>query len=195
MTDKTALIQPDRDQPAVTIHLVDKDGLDAFRKTLTTAQRSAADAQKFAADASTHAVLTDGDGWAIAAGVASVNAMSAWCLARLAEALPAGTYRLAGVEAGAALFGWITAQYRFDRYRSDPDAVGPRILLTRQVAAIDAALAEAAATALVRDLVNTPGEDMGPAQLEDEVRALAKVHGGEITTPSAAPPRAPTRRA
>ncbi len=79
-------------------------------------------------------------------------------------------------EPGPALFGWVTGQYRFDRYLSKPSEEGARVLLTKDVAAIAPALAEAAATALVRDLVNTPAEDMGPAQIENEAHILAKAH-------------------
>ncbi|PKB19548.1 leucyl aminopeptidase [Novosphingobium kunmingense] len=184
MTDKNALIQPDRNQSAVPIHLVDKDGLDAFVKTLTAAQRSAVQAQKFTADGYSHAILPDGDGWFVAAGVANSASLSSWCMAKLAEVLPAGTYRRVGGEPGPALLGWVTGQYRFDRYRADSDAEGPRVLLTKEVKQIDAALAEAAATALVRDLVNTPAEDMGPAQLEHEAQLVAKAHGAEFKVTS-----------
>ncbi len=114
------------------------------------------------------------------AASANPDSLSSWCMAKLAEALPAGTYRRAGGEPGAALLGWATGQYRFDRYRSDAKPEGARILLTGEVKAIDPALAEAAATALVRDLVNTPAEDMGPAQLEEQAEALAKAHKADI---------------
>ncbi len=109
-------------------------------------------------------------------GVANTENLSSWCLAKLAEVLPAGTYRRAGGEPGPGLFGWVTGQYRFDRYLSKPSEEGPRVLLTKDVAAIAPALAEATATALVRDLVNTPAEDMGPAQIEAEAHNLAKAH-------------------
>src|SRR5206468_2211015 len=42
------------------------------------------------------------------------------------------------------------------------------------------ALAEAQATFLVQDLVNTPAEDMGPAALEAAAEALAKQHGAKV---------------
>jgi leucyl aminopeptidase len=71
----------------------------------------------------------------------------------------------------------MSAQYRFDRYRTAPAREeAPRVLLTHHVDALPLALAEAAAVAMVRDLVNTPAEDMGPAALEAEARALAKAH-------------------
>ena len=180
MSDKHALIQPDRGQAAIPLHLVDKAGLEAFVKALSTPQRAALAAQKFIADGYSSAIVPDGDGWFVVSGVANALSLSSWCMAKLAEVLPAGTYRRARGEPGPALFGWVTGQYRFDRYRADPATEGPRILLTSDVAAIAPALAEAAATALVRDLVNTPAEDMGPAALEAEAAKLAKAHGAEL---------------
>ena len=41
-------------------------------------------------------------------------------------------------------------------------------------------VAEALAEMKVRDLVNTPAEDMGPAALESEIEALAKAHGAQV---------------
>ncbi len=180
MSDLNALIQPDRGQKAIAIHLVDKPGLDAFVKSLSAPQRAALAAQKFEADGYAHAILPDGDGWFVVSGVANVNSLSSWCMAKLAEILPPGTYRREGGEPGPALYGWVTGQYRFDRYRKDPAPDGPRVLLTKDVKAIDPALMEAAATGLVRDLVNTPAEDMGPAQLEHEVQLIAKAHHAEF---------------
>ncbi|SFF74484.1 leucyl aminopeptidase [Novosphingobium sp. CF614] len=180
MSDKNALIQPDRGQKAIAIHLVDKDGLETFRKGLSAPQRAALDAHKFVADGYQYAVMPDGEGWAVAAGVANVADLSSWCMAKLAEKLPAGTYRRISGEPGPAMLGWITGQYRFDRYLSDPDAEGARVLLTGEPASIGAVTAEAEAVMLVRDLVNTPAEDMGPTQIEAEAENLHKAFRAEI---------------
>ena len=180
MTNKDELIQPDRGQNAISIHLVDKPGFADWLKTLSTPQRAAVAAQKFEADGYAHAIIPDGDGWLVASGVANTQSLSSWCMAKLAEVLPPGTYRRAGGEPGPALFGWVSGQYRFDRYKSDPASDGPRILLTQDVAVIEPVLAEADATRLVRDLVNTPAEDMGPAQLEHEAHTIAKAHKAEF---------------
>lgn len=184
MTDKHALIQPDRGQQAIALHLVDKTTLADFLKSLNAGQRAALAAQKFEGGGYEHAIVPDGDGWFAVAGVANVDDLSSWCMAKLAEVLPGGTYRRVGSEPGKALHGWVTGQYRFDRYRKDATDVEPRILLTKDVARIEPALAEAAAVMVVRDLVNTPAEDMGPLQLESEVRALAKRHHAEVTVVS-----------
>jgi leucyl aminopeptidase len=179
MTDKHALIQPDRGQQATPIHLVDRKGLEAFSKALSGPQRAALAAQKFEGEGFSHAILPEGDSWSVVAGVADAAALSSWCMAKLAEVLPAGTYRRADGEPGAALHGWVTGQYRFDRYR-EAGKEGPRVLLTKEVKAIEPALAETAATALVRDLVNTPAEDMGPADLEAAAEAIAKPHKADL---------------
>ena len=181
MADKDALIQPDRGQKANEIHLVDKAGFGDWLKRLSGPQRAAVEAQRFTAGSADIAIVPNGDGWFAAGGVNDRACLSSWCLAKLAEQLPAGAYRLAGCEAGAALLGWQTAQYSFSRYRSEPHEEGDRILLTKQAKSIEPALAEARAVFAVRDLVNTPAEDMGPSALEAEVEALAKAHGAKLS--------------
>ncbi|MAF28299.1 MAG: aminopeptidase [Croceicoccus sp.] len=185
MTEKTALIQPDRGQDAIPIHLVNKDGFDDWAKGLSGPQRAALKAQGFTGKGYQTAIVPDSDGtgpgWFAVGGVANPDELSSWCMAKLAEKLPAGTYRRAGGDPGPALFGWQTAQYRFTRYREDKDAEGPRILLTGEVALIDEAIAEAEAANLVRDMVNTPAEDMGPEAIEAQVTAIAKAFDAEVS--------------
>jgi leucyl aminopeptidase len=135
MSDRTDLIQPDRGQEAIPIHLVNKEGFESWAKALSRPQRAALAAQKFDGTPYQVGIVPDGDGWFAVGGVANPNELSSWCMARLAEALPAGTYRRApekdgGGEPGAALFGWQTAQYRFTRYREEKEPEGPRVLLT-----------------------------------------------------------------
>ena len=180
MSDRTDLIQPDRGQEAIPIHLVNKEGFESWAKALSGPQRAALAAQKFDGGGYQVGIVPDGDGWFAVGGVADPDDLSSWCMAKLAEALPAGKYRRADGEPGHALFGWQTAQYRFTRYREDKDAQGPRVLLTKDAGRIAAAEAEARATSLVQDLVNTPAEDMGPADLEGVAEALAKEYGAKV---------------
>lgn len=181
MTIATDLIQPDRGQDAIAIHLVSKDSFESFAKSLSGPQRASLKGQKFTGGGYEVGIVPDGEGWFAVGGVADPDDLSSWCLAKLAEKLPEGTYRLAAGSPGPALFGWQTAQYRFDRYLDDADAEGPRVLLTSDVAKIDLVSAEAQATSLVRDLVNTPAEDMGPAALEAEAERIAKERDARIT--------------
>ncbi len=149
MSKNTDLIQPDRGQDAIDIHLVDKDGFEDWAKRLSTPQRAALAAQKFTGGGYETAIVPDGDGWFAVGGVADPAELSSWCMAKLAEVLPAGVYRRAEGEPGPALFGWQTAQYRFRKYKDDKKAEGPRILLTKEAKKADAAKAEARAAMLV----------------------------------------------
>jgi leucyl aminopeptidase len=175
------LIQPDRGGEAVGIRLVNKDTFQTLALTLSGPQRSALAAQRFTGGGYQVGIVPDGEGWFAVGGVTDPARLSSWCLANLAEQLPVGTYRLLDGDAGAALHGWQTAQYRFTRYKDDPEAAGPRILLTGEAKAIGPALAEARAVALVRDLVNTPAEDMGPAALEEVAERIAREHGAKLS--------------
>lgn len=180
MSIQADLIQADRGQDAIAIHLVNKAGFDEFAKGLSGPQRAALKAQKFVGNGYQVGIVPDGEGWFAVGGVADPAELSSWCLAKLAEELPEGTYRLHGRQPGPALHGWQTAQYRFTRYSNDPEAEGPRILLTEDVAKIELAVAEAQACALVATLVNTPAEDMGPAELEAEAERICKEQKAEL---------------
>ena len=181
MADKQTLIQPDQGQEAISIHLVNRDGYSDWRKKLSTSQRAALEGQKFDGSGYQVGIVPDGDGWFAVGGVADPKELSSWCMAKLAENLPEGTYRRAESEPGPALHGWQTAQHIFDRYKKPERPTGPRVLLTKDVKAIDSAVAEAQAVCLVRDLVNTPAEDMGPAALEEQCEKLAKQHSAKLS--------------
>jgi len=163
MTDNTPLIQPDRGQDAIAIHTVTKNGFKDWAKSLTAAQRASLAAQKFTGKSGQKAIVSDGDAWFAACGISDPEALDSWALASLSGSLPAGTYRLAKGEAGLALHGWQTAQYRFIRYKDAKDAEGPRILLTKQVKAIEPAIAEATADMLAPRLLHLEwGSDKDP---------------------------------
>jgi leucyl aminopeptidase len=87
---------------------------------------------------------------------------------------------------GQAALGWLLAQHRFDAYltRKDEPEPGPRVLVTDEPAKIDRIVRLAEATALVRDLVNTPAADLGPAELEQAVRDEGARSGAQVRVTS-----------
>ena len=163
----TALIQPDKGQNATDLHLVNDAGFADWAKRLNDGQRAMLEAQNFTGKGYETAIVPatpgEGNAWFAVGGVADPDSLSSWCMARLAEVLPAGTYRLQGREPGPALHGWQTAQYKNLAFRSDAEAPGARVLLTQNANAIEPAIAEAQAVNLVRRLVDAPPEVMGPA--------------------------------
>jgi leucyl aminopeptidase len=182
VTNAAILLQADKGQHAVPLHLVDKKGFEAWLKAQPARVRQAAQAQGFKGEGFQLAILPgERDSWSALLGVADVAELSPWCLAKAAESLPEGAYRVAGRGPGPAVLGWLLGQYRFERYRGDKKAAGPRVLLTDEPARIDESVLIAEATFLVRDLVNTPAGDLGPAELETAALALAQESGAKVS--------------
>ncbi|MEO6216986.1 MAG: leucyl aminopeptidase family protein [Sphingomonas sp.] len=172
-------LQPDRGQAARTIELVAASGFDTWLNAQPPRTRAAVAAQKMKGKAGSSLTLPgESDDWSVVLAIPD-GTLGPWDLAKLAEGLPEGTYRLSGGEAGAAMLGWVLGQYCFDRYRKS-EREGPRILLSSEPARMAEALKIAAATAKVRDLVNIGASDLGPAELEAEARALAEANGATI---------------
>jgi leucyl aminopeptidase len=182
MTDYSNLIQPDSGQAATEIEIISKEGFADWFSSQPGPVRAAASAQKFDGSVGDFAILhiPGSEDWKAALIVSDAAKLEHWSLAKAAEALPEGTYRLKGAETGDALLGWLLGQYRFDEYRSEPKLKGARILLTSEPGRIENAVSQAEATALVRDMVNRPPIDFGPQELEAEAARLAKAHKGKL---------------
>lgn len=104
-------------------------------------------------------------------------------LASLPEKLAAGNYHLVADWSPAqrlqAALGWGLACYQFGLYLK-PKKEMPSLLLDEDIAT--AAERLLAAQSLVRDLINTPTEDLGPSQLADVMRADADQFGASMST-------------
>ena len=180
MTDFAPLLQPDRGQPARSIAVVRPGDFEAWLSAQPPRIRTLIAAQRITGKAGNRAILPgEGpDDWA-ALLVCDEPESSPWRIASQGEILPEGSYRLAEGPLGAAGLGWLLGQHRFDAYRT-PEPAGPRVLLTREPAAIDETVRIAGAVARVRDLVNLGASDMGPAELEAEAAVLATRHGSKL---------------
>ena len=187
MSDLTALLQPDKGQHATPLHLVDKKGFDPWLKAQPTRVRQAVSAQGFRGEGYQLAILPGEQAqWSAVLGVAKVDELGPWCLAKAAETLPEGGYRVAGSGSGPAALGWLLGQYRFERYKKAERATGPRVLLSSEPARIEEIVAVAEAVSLVRDLVNMPAGDLGPAELEAAAREVAGEFGADVAVTSGA---------
>jgi leucyl aminopeptidase len=100
---------------------------------------------------------------------------------RLPLLLPAGTYRFANAphDVRLAALAFALGAYKFTRYRK-ADASGAKLELPEGVDGAELSRI-AAGVALARDLINTPANDLGPAELEQAARDLAARHGAGIT--------------
>jgi len=92
--------------------------------------------------------------------------------------LPEGDYHLEGEIGALDALAFVLGTYRFTRYRTNSKG---RVRLKLGAGDDAAALARTfEAVSLVRDLVNTPANDLGPAELEDAARRLAARHGASF---------------
>ena len=139
-------------------------------------------ATEFRAAPHTHALLPDATGRIASVLVGVRDASDIYALSHLPLALPAGRYTLApGFEGGtviahdAAALSWQLGAYQFTRYKKSRRE--PALLVLPPSPAISQAQNIFAAVKLVRDLVNTPTEDMGPQHLADVAKTLADEFG------------------
>lgn len=104
---------------------------------------------------------------------------------KLARLLPAGHWHTQNTAEDSGLFalGFLLGGYQFNRYKQDAAAEEQQSVQLFVEGLTDRAeirrLAEA--SAMTRDLINTPTSDMGPDALELTARALADAYGAKFT--------------
>ncbi|MDI3262170.1 MAG: leucyl aminopeptidase family protein [Fulvimonas sp.] len=177
------LIPAASERDEIAIEAVTAETLDAIRARLPAAQRQWLADCGFTAAPGRWIGLPDAQGRLerVLVGVDRREPFAA--LAELPQALPIGRYRLdeAGVplELRLAALGWALGAYRFRLYRKpsrEPAALAlPAELLGQLAPLVDASY-------LVRDLVNTPTEELGPAELALDIERLADMHQARVRT-------------
>ncbi|ATN32550.1 leucyl aminopeptidase [Rhizobium sp. ACO-34A] len=115
-------------------------------------------------------------------GLGSNPSENPFLTGKLARSLPAGDWHIetAPLTANRLLLGYGLGSYSFDRYRSERPAE-PKLLIPQDADAADIKR-QLAGVFLARDLINTPTNDMGPADLENAFRALAEHYKAEATS-------------
>ncbi len=108
----------------------------------------------------------------------------------LPQSLPEGTYyidtALSHTQAVNLCLGWALACYDFNRYKApspDTDKKYAKLVWPKGVSKADQRFIQSVfeATTLVRDLINTPAQDLGPAQLAAAARKVAKTYKAKYT--------------
>ena len=103
-------------------------------------------------------------------------------LAAFSESLPEGIYAFRDLPAecsdATAILAWLLGTYSFDHYRKRGKR--PAKLAVRNDSEAEEANRIAEGVFLARDLINTPANDMGPAELANAATDLARRHGADI---------------
>jgi leucyl aminopeptidase len=178
ITDRKAF-----DKAATPILATDAQSLGGLLDSLPATERKWARASGFEGAQGTFALLPDAKGGVARVLVGVRDGADPWALAALPLKLPRGRYALGkgsvAVAAEHAAFSWDLGSYQFARYKKAKRAAAQ--LQLEATARVKESLDLAQAVRLVRDLVNTPAEDMGPEELSRLVRTEAERFGGEFT--------------
>jgi leucyl aminopeptidase len=165
------------DTGATPIWCVDTATWPAVRDRLSAAERAFADAAGFKPEAGNHLLLSSPDGTIAGALFAldppKTRDANPFMPGKLAGILPDGAWRFATPPSDPRLaaLAFALGTYRFTRYRKS-DARNVRLQLPDGVDGAELTrIVEA--VFLVRDLINTPSNDCGPAEIEAAARALA----------------------
>ena len=122
-------------------------------------------------------LISDADGILIKAFAGLGNSDDTYALAHAVNRLPVAHYSVAQPLSTTAMLAWSTAQYKFDRYKNH--TARPRVLAI-PIDDFPTIQAESHAVFMVRDLINTPTNDMGPEDMADVMAQLARSHHAEF---------------
>jgi len=165
---------------AVSLIPLQKGDLDDWLQSAASHQRQWAEAAGFKARPGQFCLLPgpDNEIQNVIFGMQKEGWLDQLC--GLFSKLPEGNYRLQcdwnREQRVQASLGWGLAAYRFDRYKKS-NGRQTTLLLDEDIELEVRSLCDA--QCLVRDLVNTPTEHMGPAQLADAVSEQAELFGAD----------------
>lgn len=160
------------------VHVVRPDGLNAFLDRLPPGQSGFLRETSFAGKAGEFRFLPGPEG--VAAAVLGIGTeASPFVFGSLSGQLTdAGAWRLApgDYDDDDAILGYCLGAYRYNRFRAG--GRGPALLFVP--AGHETSLAQASATWMVRDLINTPANVLGPVELADFSVSLAERYGATV---------------
>lgn len=170
MIDQTLPL--DEGGSARVVRGVRPDSLDATLAGLTPAQAAFVRGAGFKAKRD-ELILLPGDNGVAGALLGLGSDRSPFPYGGLAQKLPEGAWRVDAGDGDAddAALGFLLGAYRFSRFKKAPRAPA------RLAGASARARSQAASIWMVRDLVNTPANLLGPAELADAAEALGRTHG------------------
>lgn len=169
---------------ARSLLLVDRASFPDWRGKQTTTVQAWLDANGFCGQSGQTLLVPGAAGEAPFALAGISDGRDPYAVAHLPSLLPAGIYRIAPnspavMASDLARLGWGLGGYRFERYLGSRKPLA-RLLIDDVQAPDSETMAVLAASWQVRDLINTPTEHMGPAELEAAARALADRFGGRL---------------
>lgn len=183
---KTALLKEKKENKAnITIHLIDHKDYKSWLNAQPAPVQNWVSANQFKGDKNTVLSIPNKEGFV--EDVISVidTEKPLYALAAIPSrfegqfALNHDNIDLEPAQVEQLCLGWSLGAYRFERYKQDAKALNAELVIPSEVKA-DRIIAMAEAVYKVRDLVNTPPNDMMPEDLEYEMKNLADEFGADL---------------
>lgn len=162
---------------AIPIVLINKTDWPLYRERFSDTEQNVLDSMQFIGEWGDKCFVYNQNGSIVKVFLGLGVFSASTGLAQAACNLPAGLYDAGDALSHRGLVQWVLAQYCYNRYKA-------KDVLLRRIAAPkamqQAACDEASMVYTVRDLINTPTNDMTPADLAFSVEMLAKTHQADF---------------
>lgn len=171
------LFYESHNERAIPLYLISQSQWEEGIGSLSPAERNCFSLRQFKGKLGDYCLINNADGMIDKAYIGSGSGIQESALANAAVLLPPGSYQLQGTLNNGSAVNWGLAQYKFVDYKKYE--VQPKVLLVNEDNLEDI-ITLTQSIYLVRDLINKPTSDMGPAQLADVVEKLAKTHKAQF---------------
>jgi leucyl aminopeptidase len=169
----------DNNKNAIELVPVISKQLESFIKRLLPKHKTWVKANDFKANSGDVCLIPNAKGGIEKALLGLESRADAKAFAIAATKLPQGVYSLKGRVNLEATVQWGLAQYKFNRYKAQQlslrELVLPKAQLKEAKAIVDS-------VNIVRELINTPCEDLGPEALSEEMEKVAVAHNAKFVT-------------
>lgn len=168
---------------AIPIYLLKQTELANWLEEQSLQVRSWIESMNFDASAGTFCLLSDENGCFSGVLLGIKNEQDVWALGALPLQIPENTYYietpLSSFTLQQALIAWGLGAYQYTRYKK-PNREPAQLVIPKNC---HFSLIEniVEATCFVRDLINTPPEDMGPLELAEVAMELGKQYQANVT--------------
>ena len=174
----------DHAEGATPLRPVTKAAFTTWKDSATPSERRWLDTTGFSAETGSLAFLPGKAGGLKRVLLGLGDGSDPWAFGAPSKALPSGTYRYEGLRGADksrwAALAWGLGAYTFTRYKTAATPKTPAVLVWPKGVDPTEITRLVEATHLVRDLINTPAEDMGPSELVNAAKDLATRYGAGL---------------
>lgn len=171
------------------IYTTDEDGaillipvLKAHNKQFISSQnhktKTWLEANQFTAESGQICSVANAQGEVEAVYIGLADKMDFWAYAKAVKQLPAAKYQIKAKLSKEAMIYWGLAQYQFSKYKATSKLNRTLVVAKSQIKEVSQTVES---IALIRTLINTPAEDMGPKQLAEALKDIAESYQAEFS--------------